>query len=330
MFDPRVTIAIICAYMGLLFCVAHWAERRASEGRSAAKNPAVYSLSLAVYCTAWTYYGSVGKAATSGWMFLTMYLGPTLGIFLWWTVLRKLVRIKNRHHITSIADFISARYGKSEALAIIATVIAVIGITPYIALQLKAVTSTFCLITDYSQTAHSWAIGHLAFIVMGLISLIAIMFGARRLDPTERHEGLVMALTAECVVKLVVFLAAGIFVTYVIYDGFADIFRRFSETPMFKQIAIGQTQSTSYLEWITYLVLAMSGVLFLPRQFHVAVVENSDEKHILKAMWLLPLYLFLINLFVMPIAMGGLLKGYAAEQADTFVLVFPFVTEVHG
>ncbi len=319
MFDPAVTITIICLYMGLLFCVASWAERRASTGRSVARNPAVYSASLAIYCTAWTYYGSVGKAATSGWIFLTIYLGPTLGIFLWWVVLRKMVRIKNKYHVTSLADFVSARYGKSQTLAIMVTLIALIGITPYIALQLKAVTSTFFLITAKSEKF--WLKEYMGLLVVVLMSLFAIIFGARRLDASERHEGMVVALSVECVIKLAIFLAVGLFVTFVLFNGFGDIFQRFSQTVAFRGLEIGKSLSNP--EWPTYLALSMFGVLFLPRQFHIAVVENSDERHILKAMWMFPLYLLLINLFVMPIAMGGLLKGGTGMKADFFVLSLP-------
>ena len=319
MFDPLLVIASFLLYIGCLFLIALWVERK-GRGRRLANSAVVYSISLAVYCTSWTYYGSVGKAATSGMLFLTIYLGPTLAIILWWMVLRKLVRIKNTHRITSIADFISARYDRSQALAAIATVVALVGIMPYIALQLKAVTSTFAIITTPSGTAPPWIGRYVDFIVIGLMVLFTIIFGVRRLDPTERHEGMVMALAVECMVKLVAFLAAGIFVTYFMYDGFGDIFQRLSESPFRELMSSGGTGTSSYLTWTSYLVLATSAILFLPRQFHIAVVENSDEKHIRAAMWLFPLYMFLINIFVFPIAMGGLLKGYPVQEADTFVL----------
>ncbi|MBC8431865.1 MAG: PAS domain S-box protein [Desulfobacterales bacterium] len=323
MFDPLTVITIFLLYIGCLFLIALWVERKAGQGKGPANNAFVYSISLAVYCTSWTYYGSVGKAATSGMLFLTIYLGPTLAVLLWGTVLRKMVRIKTRHHITSIADFISARYDKSQTLAAIATVVALVGITPYIALQLKAVFSTFAIITAHSGPATSWVERHVDFIVVGLMIVFTIIFGVRRLDSTERHQGMITALAAECLVKLIAFLAAGIFVTYFMYDGFTDIFQRLSASPFRKLLSIGGREAPSYLTWTTYMILAMSAVMFLPRQFHVAVVENSDEKHIRTAMWLFPLYMFLINIFVFPIALGGLLKGHPAQGADTFVLALP-------
>lgn len=323
MFDPLTVITIILVYIGCLFLIALWVERQAGKGKNPANNAVVYSLSLAVYCTSWTYYGSVGKAATSGMLFLTIYLGPTLAVLLWGTVLRKLVRIKTTHHITSIADFISARYDKSQMLAAIATVVVLVGITPYIALQFKAVFSTFAIITVYSGPATFWVERHMSSIVVGLMIVFTIIFGVRRLDSTERHQGMIAALAAECVVKLIAFLAAGIFVTYFMYDGFTDIFQRLSASPFRKLLSIGGQDAPSYIMWTTYMILAMSAVMFLPRQFHVAVVENSDEKHIRTAMWLFPLYMFLINIFVLPIALGGLLKGHQIQESDTFVLGLP-------
>jgi PAS domain S-box-containing protein len=323
MFHPLIVIAIILSYGGFLFLIALWVERRAAKGKSPANHPVIYSLSLAVYCTAWTYYGSVGIAATSGMLFLTIYLGPTILMVLWWTLLRKLVRIKNMQRITSIADFISARYNKSEIIAALVTLIALVGIMPYIALQLKAILFTFNIITSGSGEKVSWIHTHLGLIVVGLMTVFTIMLGVRRLDPTERHDGMVMALAVECVVKLVGLIAAGVFVTYFLYDGFGDILQRVSNSPFQNLISIAGESTTPYLTWMTYLILAMFAILLLPRQFHVAVVENSNEKHILTAMWLFPLYLLLINIFVLPIAAGGLLKGYPAAIADNFVLQLP-------
>ncbi|MBI4962046.1 MAG: ATP-binding protein [Desulfomonile tiedjei] len=321
MLDSLTVITVFCLYMMLLFLTALWVERRSAAGRSLVNNSLVYSLSLAVYCTAWTYYGSVGKAATSGLLFLPIYLGPTIAIVLWWTVLRKLVRIKTVHHITSIADFISARYNKSETVAALATVIALVGTMPYIALQFKAVISTFAIITSPETT--SWIGMHLGPVVVALMIVFTIILGIRRLDPTERHPGLIMAVAVECVVKLVAFLAAGIFVTYFMFDGFGDIFGRLSESVPTAQVKIWSTDHASPVTWATYLILSMSAIIFLPRQFHVGVVENFDENHIRTAMWLFPLYMLLINIFVFPIAMGGLLQGYPATEADTFVLDLP-------
>lgn len=321
MLDSRIVLAVFCLYMAVLFLVALWVERKSAAGRSPANNPYVYSLSLAVYCTAWTYYGSVGQAATSGLLFLPMYLGPTIAVMLWWSVLRRLVHLKNTRRITSIADFISARYGRSQAIAALVTVIALVGITPYIALQLKAIISTFEIITA-AGTA-SWIRADVGPIVVVLMVVFTIILGVRRLEPTERHEGMMMALAVECVIKLVALLTVGVYVTYFLNDGFSDLLQRLAASPFQKLLQFGGRDATSYVTWAGYLVLSMSAILFLPRQFHVAVVENHDEKHILTAMWLLPLYLLLVSLFVLPIAAGGLLDGLPIEQADTFVLHLP-------
>ena len=330
MLDPRLVLLVLCLYMGFLVLVAVVVERRSAVGRSPANNPWVYSLSLAVYCTAWTYYGSVGKAATSGMLFLPIYLGPTLSLFLWWILLRKLVRLKASYRITSIADFISVRYNRSQPLAALATLIALVGVLPYIALQLKAIITTFAIISkpvlaasSFNAGATLWLVDNVGLMVVVLVTAFTIVLGVRRLAPTERHEGMVAALAVECVVKLVAFLMAGVFVTYFMYNGFGDIFSRLTADSLADIALLGGTQVAGYSTWASYFLLSMSAILFLPRQFHVAVVENFNEKHILTAMWLFPLYMLLINIFVLPIALAGLLHGYAPGDADKYVLLLP-------
>ncbi len=335
MFDPALLFGAICLYMGLLFAVALWGERRAKTGRDPANHPLVYSLSLAVYCTAWTYYGSVGKAASSGFLFLAIYLGPTLAILFWWQLLRRLVRIKSLYHITSLADFISLRYGKSQALAALATLLVLAGITPYIALQIKAIVSTFNLLAVYNirledglaihsyREQLSWVMGRIGPLVTALLIVFTIVFGARRLDPTERHQGMVLAVSAECLVKLLAFLTVGVFVTWFLHQGPGDLLQLLAQDPRLTGMLITGGPESSYLTWLSFLLLSAGAVMFLPRQFHMAVVENFDERHIPTAMWVFPLYMLLINLFVVPIAASGLLHGFSAEQADTFVLRLP-------
>ncbi|MBI4797688.1 MAG: diguanylate cyclase, partial [Desulfarculus sp.] len=332
-FSPFTVLLAMALYMGLLFAVALYVERRAAQGKNPSNHPLVYSLSLAVYCTAWTYYGSVGKAASSGMIFLAVYLGPTVGILGWWAILRKLVRLKERYRITSVADLISLRYGRSRLLGALATLVILVGVTPYIALQLKALVLTFKILTDPRADTFLYRFGHygpaavgehLGAVIAGLMIVFTIVFGARRLDPTERHQGMVMAVAVECVVKLLAFLAAGVFVTYWLHDGLADLIERFMSQPhLARMMETGTYSQTAYMEWLSYLVLSMSAVLFLPRQFHVAVVENFDERHVATAMWVFPLYMVLINLFVVPMAMSGLLHGYPRSEADTFVLRLP-------
>lgn len=226
-------IAVISfAYVGLLFAIAYYGDKRADAGRSIIANPYIYTLSLAVYCTSWTFYGSVGRAATSGIGFLPIYLGPTLMAALWWYVLLKMVRISKAHRITSIADFIASRYGKSHLLGGLVTIIAVLGIVPYIALQLKAISASFTTILQYPDTLVSMTSETMPFLqdntfyVAMLLATFTILFGTRNLDATERHEGLVAAIAFESVVKLVAFIAVGIFVTFGMFDGFDDLFSK--------------------------------------------------------------------------------------------------------
>jgi len=319
-------------YFGILFGVAYYADRQRSLGRSLVNNHYIYSLSLAVYCTSWTFYGSVGRAATTGLDFLTIYLGPTLVAFSWWFLLRKIVRISKEQNITSIADFISSRYGKSTLLGAIVTIFVVLGIMPYIALQLKAVASTFdLLVNPLSTTRAMHVLPRLdlhfdsALVVALILGIFGVLFGARHLDTSERHEGLVAAIALESLVKVVAFIAAGLFVTYGLFDGFTDIFHdfltRFPERE--NLLRIGGAGNT-YAHWMSLTFISMMAVMFLPRQFHIMVIENCKEEHIRSAMWRFPGYMFAINLFVIPIALGGLLLTNGdTHNADFFVLTLP-------
>jgi len=318
MFSAVFLFGIIFAYLILLFYVAHFAEKRERKGSSIVSNPYVYSLSLAVYCTSWTFYGSVGKAANAGLSFLTIYIGPTLMAALWWLVLRKIVFISKENRITTISDFIATRYGNSLFLSALVTLVAVTGITPYLGLQLKAIMTTFSILSGRPGGTHfaGWSIAL-------LLGMFAVFFGARKVDPSERHGGLVFAVAFESAIKLIAFLAVGIFVTYWMYDGFGDIFTTFLNSRFSDHMLVGEGGHVSFLEWTSLTFLSMMAIMFLPRQFHVSVVENSSLDHIKKAMWLFPLYLFLINIFVLPIAYGGLIDGQPQSAADFFVLTVP-------
>jgi len=237
MLQGWVIVAASFGYIGLLFAIAYYADQRAKAGRSVIANPVIYSLSLAVYATAWTFYGSVGRAASDGVGFLPIYIGPTLMILLWWFVVRKMIRISKVNRITSLADFIASRYGKSALLGGLVTVIAVIGILPYISLQLKAVSTSFQLLLQYPeivipQKSDSVSIMQdTAFYVALFMALFTIAFGTRHLDVSERHEGMVAAIAFESIVKLVAFVAVGLFVTFGMYDGFGDLFARANSQP---------------------------------------------------------------------------------------------------
>jgi len=321
------------AYLALLFVVAWWADRRAMVDRSVIGNAWVYALSIGVYCTAWTYFGSVGRAATSGLWFLPIYLGPTLAMLLAWTLLRKMVRIAHTHRITSIADFVASRYGKSRTLAALVTLIALVGILPYVALQLKAIASGFMLLTGtHGATGAPWWQDSTLVIAL-LLAGFTIAFGTRHLDASERHEGMVAAIALESVVKLLAFVAVGVFVTWSLFDGPADLFARAAAEPSLAPLLglAGSTGGEARFaggQWFALTLLAALSLLFLPRQFQVMVVELVDERHLKRATWAFPLYLLLINLFVLPIAIGGLLhfgRGGSTAGADpeTFVLSLP-------
>ncbi len=337
MLDAPVLIAVSLLYLGLLFAVAWWGDKRADQGRSIIANPTIYALSMAVYCTTWTFYGSVGRAAVSGIGFLPVYLGPTLVMALGWFVLLKMIRIVKANRITSIADFISSRYGKSHLLGGLVTIIAVVGIIPYIALQLKAVSSTVSLFLSYpeivmpNRSPTLPVAADISFYIALILAAFTIVFGTRHLDATERHEGMVAAIALESGVKLVAFIAVGVFVTYGLYDGFGDIFEHVETHPELRHLTGAIPSGQGYTGWFSLIVLSAMAVLFLPRQFQVAVVENVNEAHLKRAAWLFPLYLLLINLFVLPIALGGLLhfSGQGVD-ADTFVLTLPMSQRQEG
>lgn len=317
-----IFLAVI-GYIGLLFYVAYSTEKKHTLAERLAGSPLVYALSLAVYCTSWTFYGSVGKAASSGLSFLAVYIGPTLIITLWWILLKRMVRIKNRYRITSIADFISARYEKSQLLAAVVTLIALIGNMPYIALQLKAIKSSFTILTAPGSGGSIFTEHFGPFIVI-VMTFFTIIFGARKLDPTERHRGMITAIALESLVKLIAFLVCGIYVSYFLAGGLSEIFSAdFVNHPAASAVLKIGTDHNSYVNWATLILLSMAAIMFLPRQFHVAVVENSSPRHILTAMWLFPLYMVAINIFVVPIALYGIHSGIPVEQADTYVLKIP-------
>ncbi len=316
-------------YLLLLFAIAYYGDRQRARGKSIIANPYIYALSLAAYCTAWTFFGSVGKAATSGVTFLTIYLGPTIIAFSWWFGLRKLLRICKENNLTTMSDFLTLRYGKGAFLGALATVGVLLAITPYIGLQLKSISDTFNILLSKEVTPPQGIpiYEDTAFYVALLLAMFGILFGARHLDPTERHEGLVAVVVFESLIELLAFVSLGVLVTFGLFPGWREIFTRIGQSPEFQQLLLVNTgPQNSYSLLLVLTLLAMGAIHFLPRMFHMAVVENTDERHILTAVWLFPLYLLLINLFVLPIAFGGLLLGLPPEQADTFVLRIPLQT----
>ena len=333
--SAALVLAVSLGYLALLFVIAYAGDRRAARGHSLINSSWTYALSLGVYCTAWTYFGSVGRAASGGLWFLPIYLGPTMAMVLGWVVLRKIIRIAKAQRITSIADFIASRYGKSRLLAVSVTLIAVVGVVPYIALQLKAVSAAYGLLISpgvvESTTQVPWSRDGTFYLALVLAGFTMI-FGARHLDTTERHEGMVAAIAFESLVKLLAFLAVGVFVTYGLYNGFTDIFARAHAQPDLRDLMrLEQGTAFAWPHWFTMIVLAMLAVLMLPRQFQIMVVENVHEHHLRRASWVFPAYLLAINIFVLPIALGGLM--YFAGQTtnpDNFVLSLPLAAGQHA
>lgn len=318
----NVLLTVCIAYVAALFLIAYLAERSAERGRMRfLRSPIVYTLSLSVYCTAWTYYGAVGSAARNGLEFVTIYLGPTLVFIGWWWLLRKLVQIGRAQRVTSIADLISSRYGKSASLAVVATLLAIIGTTPYIALQLQSLTRSFAIFTgdiagEGGYAGAPPADGLIAFWMAAGLALFTIIFGTRNIDANERHHGVVTAIAVEAIIKLFALIAVGVFVVWSVADGPSDIFSRM-EPDMIRG------EDVFSARWVTLIFLSASAVICLPRMFQVIVVENVDERHISTASWAFPLYLFLMSLFVLPIAIAGVSELPAGSNPDLFVVSVP-------
>ena len=313
-------IAAAFAYIGLLFGVASYGDRLSPSQRGRA-GMLIYPLSLAIYCTSWTFFGSVGFATRTSFDFLAIYLGPILMIGLCTPLLRRVIKLAKSQNITSIADFIAARYGKSQAVAATVAVIAIVGSVPYIALQLKAVASSLETILSEDKLLSSVpVIGDIALVVTLAMAAFAVLFGTRQTDATEHQHGLMLAVATESIVKLVAFLAAGAFVTFWMFTP-VELIERAMKTPEAMR-AINHAPSIG--NFLTMTLLSFCAIMLLPRQFHVSVVENSSPEEISRARWLFPLYLVAINLFVIPIAIAGLVTfPFGAVDSDMYVLALP-------
>ena len=322
MLQGWVVVAIALAYIGFLFVVASYGDRKRELARGTASRLLIYPLSLAIYCTSWTFFGSVGLASRAGFDFLTIYIGPVLMVGLAFPLIVRIVRLAKGQNITSIADLIAARYGKSQAVAATVALIAIIGMIPYIALQLKAVASSVGTILAQTHVGGPQPlVGDSALFVAFLMAAFAVLFGTRHTDATEHQDGLMLAVATESIVKLVAFLTVGIFVTFVMFGGPVALFSRALEQT---DIAAVLTRAPQLGSFGAMTLLSLFAVVLLPRQFHVMVVENHSEAEVRRAAWLFPLYLVLINLFVLPIAVAGLLTFPAGKvDSDMFVLALP-------
>lgn len=334
MFQGWAIVVLAIGYVGALFAVAWFGDRTSvpkaahhtAAGPPTSKaRPLLYALSLGVFCTSWTFFGSVGLAATTGFDFIPVYIGAILMFALGWRVIRRVIRLSKAQNLTSIADFLAARYGKSQAVSAIVTIVAVVGTLPYIALQLKAVvTSTEVLLGEtvfVPIKLPEVGILETSFVVAVILAVFSVLFGTRHIDTTEHQSGLMLAVAAESVLKLAAFLIVGIYVIYAVFGGFEGFASRTWITPQIKAV-FGRPINLGH--WVTVSFLSLVAVILLPRQFHVAVVENRNESEIKRAAWMFPLYLVVINLFVIPIAIAGLItlpKGFI--EPDMFVLAVP-------
>ena len=325
MLQGWVVIAVALGYIGFLFLVASYGDRMRRRGRPSRLRVLIYPFSLAVYCTSWTFFGSVGLASRSGYDFLTIYVGPVLVIGLCAPLVMRIVRLAKAQNITSIADFIAARYGKSQAVAATVALIAVVGIVPYIALQLKAVSDSLSTILSHpgitAGVVAQPVFGDLALFVALAMAMFAVLFGTRHIDATEHQDGLMLAIATESVVKVVAFVGVGVFVTFWLFAGPVDLFGKALEQARTAAVLTGAPNLPMML---TMTLLSAFAILLLPRQFHVTVVENHSEADIRRATWLFPLYLVVINLFVVPIAIAGLMTfPRGAIDGDMYVLALP-------
>lgn len=320
-------IALVAlGYMAILFAIAFYGDRRTTQVSPRLRST-VYSLSLAVYCSSWTFFGSVGQAAEQIWSFLPIYIGPILLLTFAPWVLKKMVIISKQENVTSIADFIAARYGKSQRLAVVVTLIAMVGVLPYIALQLKGIVLGVNLLTGTSANSTGMHAQDTALIVTVALALFTILFGTRKLDVTEHHRGLMFAIAFESLVKLMAFIAVGLFVIYGLYNGFGDLWQQARHAPKLEEY---WNEATNWPAMIVQSCVAMMAIYTLPRQFHVTVVENNDYAGLRIARWVFPAYLLIVALFIVPIALAGQLRLPTSVVPDSFVISLPLAEGYPG
>ena len=317
--NSYLLFALVVLYLGLLFFVAYFAEKKRSSFW--VNNPYVYALSLAVYCSAWTYYGSIGVAANQGLEYMAIYIGPIIIIPAWIFINTKIIRISRVNKISSIADFISLRYGNSRSLSALIALVCMFAIIPYIGLQIKAISETFHLITETPQSSNVF-FDSATYVVL-IIALFSSYYGTKYVDASEKRLGIISAVAVESFLKLIFFIILGLFVVYGVFNGFEDIYTQAEKLPDF-----AAKNSFNGLEggfnWFLMMMLSMSAIFLLPRQFHTAIIENRKEKHIKTAIWLFPLYLLIFNFFVFPIAWGGKILFFGEDvNPELYSILIP-------
>ncbi|MGE7370634.1 PAS domain-containing hybrid sensor histidine kinase/response regulator [Neorhizobium sp. NPDC001467] len=326
-----------CAYILLLFAVATYGDRR-SGGVGRNGRPIVYGLSLAVYCTSWTYFGGVGLASSHGLEFAGIYVGPIIAFTFGLPIIRRIIEIAKAERLVSVADFVAARYGKNQTVALIVAIISLVGVIPYIALQLRAVSGSVAAMLDPGRFGGIGFDGNafiggailpgpidLALIVTLMMACFSVMFGTRHTDATEHQDGLILAIGAESLVKLVAFCTAGIAVLFFLFDGPADLWVQASAHP---DVTAAMQHRTPASRWAVLVLLSAFAIILLPRQFHVTVVENRTMRELRMAGWLLPLYLIAINLFVLPVAAAGVILLGGAGEPDLYLLLLPLTQQL--
>ncbi len=328
--NPWIIITISLGYLGALFILAHLIDKKAKNGKKFFQYKWIYALSIPVYCTAWTYFGSVGKASQDGWEFLTIYVGPILTMPLWWIVVRKLIRICETQRISTLPDLISSRFGKSVLISVLASTFIILGIIPYISIQLKSIISSYEILVFGEHKTHDLTnifLNDTAFYLIVILAIFIIFFVFRSIETTDKHHGMMGAIAIDSIVKLVAFLAVGIFVTYSLYNGFGDIINQ--TEPKVRSVFESVPASKSF-DWFFLLLLSMSAIILLPRQFQVTIAENVSENDLKTAGWVFPLYLFIINLFVVPIALAGKITLPESINPDSYVLAIPLMNGNEG
>ena len=318
MFPNWQLVLLSLAYIGLLFLIAFLGDRYrhqlAKKGQST-----IYALTLGVYCTSWSFLGTTGQASSNLLSYLPIYLGPILLFVFAWPFIQRIIRVSLKLHLTSIADLLAARFGKSHNLAIMVTIVALVGTMPYIALQLKAMVYSFQQL-QMDQSLNSW---HIGLVVSLVLAIFTVLFGIRHIDVTERHPGVMLAIAFESLVKLFAFLAVGIFVCFVLFDSPADIWRQADASALLDE----QLTTDNVTSMFAMLVIVMAAFLSLPRQFQVMVVELKDQKDTWLSRRVFPLYLLVFAFFAAPLGLAGQMLLGNTVPSDTYVLFLPDVTE---
>ena len=311
-------------YIALLFAIAFWGDRQTGEFGPRLRIW-VYSLSIAVWCTSWTFFGAVGMAAGQMWDFLPIYIGPIILCMVGWRMIARMLAISKQENITSIADFIASRYGKSQSLGVVVTALCLVSVLPYIALQLKSIVLGFNLLTGTGVSLTGGEVSssdETALVVTLVLALFTILFGTRSLDATEHHRGMMLAIAFESLVKLLAFIAVGVFVTFILFGGVGELVERATSSPALEEY---WQRETMHMNLAFQTLIAILAFLCLPRQFQVAVVENIQSGDLRAARWVFPAYLLLAGIFVLPISLAGQLQFGTELSPDSYVINVPLM-----